>query len=273
MIKHIPDFHLETIMRSGQCFRLNRCMGKEEENNLYSLIAHDRVLLIEDMGGGSYDFTCTEEEFNEIWVSYFDLNLDYNEFCGSVDRNDEFLVRALDYGRGMKILRQDPWETLISFILSQQKNIPAIKKAVETLCVRYGREIGSSVFSFPDSLALAEAGPEGLKNCGIGFRAKYVYDAAVKVLCGDIDLWALDDMCNEELRATLKTIYGVGDKIAACVMLFAYHRLEVFPIDVWIDRVLKERYPEGFPFEKYGSFAGVIQQYLFYYALNGGLGD
>ena len=129
------------------------------------------MLLIEDMGGGSYDFTCTEEEFNEIWVSYFDLNLDYNEFCGSVDRNDEFLVRALDYGRGMKILRQDPWETLISFILSQQKNIPAIKRRWKHCASDMGEKLAPLCFLFR-ILYLAEAGPEGLKNCGIGVQSK-----------------------------------------------------------------------------------------------------
>ncbi|MGI6751886.1 MAG: DNA-3-methyladenine glycosylase family protein [Anaerovoracaceae bacterium] len=271
MNRYIPDINVKTIMDSGQCFRLIRENAKAPDKPRYKLIAGDRLLYIEELGEGYYDFDCTEEDFENIWIPYFDLEEDYDRFSNSIDEGDIFLAAAANFGRGMKILRQDPWETLISFILSQQKNIPAIRRGVETLCERYGRRIGPSEFAFPDPWSLIEAGVEGLKSCGIGFRAKYVYDAAVKVEEGKLNLAALEELENSELKDELKGIYGVGDKIAACVMLFSYHRLDMFPIDVWMNRVLKKHYPDGFPFDRYSSYSGVLQQYLFYYALNGGL--
>lgn len=277
VIKHLPDFNLTSIMRSGQCFRLTRLIPDTDHAGAesYRLIAHGRVLEIKDLSGARYAFHCTEKEYEKLWAPYFDLDEDYRQYCADVDKTDAFLIEAIRYGQGIKILRQEPWETLVSFIISQRKNIQAIRKAVEILCETYGDLIGVSgqdaVYCFPNPQQLKAAGIEGLKDCGLGYRAKYVHDAATKVTDGEIDLQGLSALNNNDMRAVLKTIFGVGDKIADCVMLYAYHRLDVFPVDVWIDRVVKEKYDGQFPLAKYGATAGVLQLYLFYYALNGGL--
>lgn len=257
------DFDIRKIAESGQCFRLDRALDQD-----YLLVAGNRVLRITQTPDG-VRLDCPRETFETTWREYFDLDTDYAAIRDSIDPGDAFLARAGAFGAGIRILRQDPWETLVSFIISQRKNIPAIKRSVATLCKRYGEPIGEGVFAFPTAERLAELDLGCLLDCSLGYRGKYIQSAAGMVASGVIDLRAMQNMNDGDLLETLKRVPGVGEKVANCVMLFGYHRLARFPVDVWIERVFAREYPEGFPFERYAAAGGVLQQYLFYYARNG----
>lgn len=248
------------IAQSGQCFRLNaRADGR------YELLAHGRLLDIEPIEGGAR-FLCGAEEFDALWRGYFDIDTDYTAIRHAVDPADPYLSAAAAFGRGVRILRQDPWETLISFILSQRKNIPAIRGCVEMLCARFGEPIaGAERTAFPEPEALASAELECLLGCSLGYRGKYVQSAARMAASGELNFAAMAGMPDGALYETLLRVPGVGKKVADCTMLFGFHRLGRFPVDVWIERVLAREYPNGFPLERYESFAGVLQQDIFYY--------
>ncbi len=256
------DFDIHKIAESGQCFRFF-----PNGENAFVLVAFSRILHIA-MQEDAVCLDCTEKEFSELWETYFDLSRDYADIRRAVAPEDAFLRAAVQYGEGMRILAQDPWETLISFIISQRKSIPAIKGAIELLCKSCGETLrdGESVFyAFPTAEKVAALSMEELRACALGYRAKYVQGAATMVAEGKIDLDALRTYDDDALLQTLLTIPGVGSKVANCVMLFAYHRLSGFPRDVWINRIIEEEYGGAFPLSRYKGFEGVIQQYMFYY--------
>lgn len=257
------DFNLEKIADSGQCFRLNQL-----EPGRFRLAARDRcVELTERTDAWALD--CSAAEFNALWRSYFDLDENYAAFRAAVPKKDMYLTAATEFGMGIRILRQDPWEMLVTFIISQRKNIPAIRACVETLCTRYGKSLGSE-YAFPSPVALSGAGEEGLHACALGYRAGYVLAATRLVQTGALDLEALASLGDGELMEALMAVPGVGVKVANCVSLFGYHRIAAFPRDVWINRVVREHYRGRFPLYRYRGFAGVMQQYLFYYARHEG---
>ena len=166
------------------------------------------------------------------------------------------------------MLRQDPWEMLVSFIISQRKNIPAIKYCIEAICSRYGEPIecaGETQFSFPSPHRLASLEESHFLACSLGYRAKYVLSAARQIASGALDLSAIATLDDEALFSALLSVSGVGEKVANCVMLFGYHRLARFPRDVWINRMEAREYGGAFPLERYLDSAGALQQYLFYY--------
>ena len=254
------DFDIAKIADSGQCFRAVR------EGDRYRFVTRDRVLYIEQTGVRC-SVSCPMEEWERFWIPYFDLMRDYATVRSRI--GDPFLQAAAEYGKGIRILKQDPWEMLISFILSQRKSIPAIRNAVERLCERFGTPLpspGGAVFAFPTPKALHHADEEELYRCGLGYRTPYVRDAARKVYNGEIDLAALALMPDSGLSDTLKTIRGVGDKVSSCIMLFAYGRTACVPVDTWIGRIIRQ-YGKN-PFEPYGADAGILQQYAFYYLIH-----
>ena len=253
------NFDIKKIAESGQCFRMNK------EGDHFVNIAKGKIIRIYEN-----KLDCTKSEYNSFWIGYFDLESDYSAFLDKIPKSDKFLTDAAEFGRGIRILRQDPWEMLISFIISQRKSIPAIKTAIESLCRNYGDIISESqedyVFAFPTVSRLANASENTLKECGLGYRVPYVLSAARMVENGDLDLEKIAKLSDTELNAELMRVCGVGKKVANCVSLFAYHRIAAFPIDVWIAKVLESKYNNDFPFELYQGFAGVIQQYMFYFA-------
>lgn len=251
------DFDIKKIAESGQCFRLNK------EGDHWVNIAGDKIIRIY---GNRLE--CSKREYNAFWKPYFDLETDYSAFRNKIPRKDKFLLKAADFGKGIRILKQDPWEMLITFIISQRKNIPAIKSSVESICKLYGTEIEDGIFAFPTADQLSKAKESELKNCGLGYRVPYIISASKMVVNGEIDLDELSSYSEQELLNALMSIKGVGIKVANCVSLFGYHRIDAFPIDVWIARVLEEKYNNDFPLNRYNGFAGVIQQYMFYYARN-----
>ena len=264
---HSTQLDIRKIAESGQCFRLN-----EISDNQWQLVAFGRILNINELGQFEYEFGCEQNELSEIWHHYFDLGTDYFALMENIPEDDVFVQAAVEFGKGMRILNQDPWEMLISFIISQRKNISSIKKCIESLSLQFGQEIDDSgIYAFPTPEALAEASEEKLRTCSLGYRLSYVCKASQMVASGELDLeklasLSLFGLSDSELRSHLVSVHGVGPKVAQCVMLFGFHRLDAFPIDVWIDRVINKHYNGHFFVERYAGFAGIIQQYIFYYA-------
>ena len=257
------DFDLKKIVESGQCFR-----ARQLEDNHYFFITGNEVVTIRDERHGCYAVSCNLEQWNKIWVSYFDLNRDYGEIRSHQYGKNDFIDNAISCAQGIRVLRQDPWETLISFIISQRKSIPAISKAVEMLCCQYGHKIAGqavSCYSFPTVQDMGNVSESDLRSCGLGYRAKYVIDAVKKVGTRQVRLDDLSGMTDQELIAALETIDGVGKKVANCVALFAYGRTACVPVDVWIAKAINEECCGVNPFSLYADDAGIIQQYVFYY--------
>ncbi len=257
------DLDLDKIINSGQCFRNRRL-----PDGWCRFITGDHVLSIREDGKDQYRVSCDEEEWDRIWTPYFDLSRSYRAIAREEHGKHPFIDEAIDHGRGLRILRQDPWETLLSFIISQRKSIPAIAKTVEALADKYGHTILTDrgpVRSFPTAKEMEAATEEELSECGTGYRTKYIIDAIQQANSGSLDLEAIaaapDDFLIEELRK----VYGVGKKVADCVALFAYGRLSRVPVDVWIARAIDDECEGRSPFSLYGENAGIIQQYVFYY--------
>ena len=261
MIVHIPGFDLALTADSGQCFRFSRA-----QEGSFSLIAFGKRLGISSLGSDRFSLDCGEADFERIWRPYFDLDCDYSAFGRDIPAQDRFLLAAHAYAGGLRILRQSPWECLVSFIISQRKNIPAIRSCVETLCRRYGDQIDEKNWAFPAPARLAGLSLEELQACSLGYRSGYILQTARWVAQGSIDLAGLSELDDPCLHEALCLLPGVGDKVSHCVMLFAYHRLSAFPRDVWINRVIGNEYGGSFPLHLYTGCAGVIQQYMFCYA-------
>ncbi len=245
----------------GQCFRFERI-----DDTMYKLYACGRVLTVKKTEQGWLFCDISEEEFKKSFIDYFDLERDYGQIISSFS-GDENITRAANAGGGIRIFRQDGWETLVSFIISANNNIPRIKKIINSLCCLLGEE-NNGYYSFPTPEKIMQAGIEGLAPIKAGFRAKYIYDAACKVASGEVSLEYIKNCGYLNALAELKKIKGVGDKVANCVLLFGFGYYEAFPIDVWVKRVIAKYYGEGFDPTALGSYAGIAQQYLFYYERN-----
>lgn len=210
----------------------------------------------------SYIFDCSIEEFENIWVSYFDLNTDYSEFQDKVS-DDSFLVGAMQYGGGIRILRQDLWEMIVSYIISQRNNIPRIQKSVEMLSKNFGNYIktidGNEIYSFP---TIEQLKGGNLSVASLGYRETYI-----RALCenDDFNMDILHGLNDEDVKNTLLQIKGVGEKVANCIMLFGLHRMNSYPRDVWVNRLIDDVYDGEFNADKYIGFAGYVQQLQFYY--------
>lgn len=259
-------FSLEQIAVSGQCFRMDRL-----DDGRYCVIAADRYLCA-SQNGDMVSFECAEKEYEEFWKHYFDLDTDYGRYIAAIDKKDSYLMAAAEAGKGIRILNQDLWEMIVSFIISQQNNIPRIKKCISNICRAYGKHMtasdGTCYYSFPEPGALACLEEDALMECNLGYRSKYVVRTARDIDSGKFDMENLFKCGYGEARERLLKLYGVGGKVADCICLFALHKIDAFPIDTHIKQVLAEHYSQGFPFERYEGFAGVLQQYIFYYDLN-----
>ncbi len=254
-------FDVAKIAESGQCFRLLPL-----HDGRYQLVAMGRLLLLDPRTPGRMGFACGEAEFTAIWRSYFHLDGEYAAYHAAIPKDDAFLQAAARFGRGIRILRQEPWEMLVSFIISQRKNLPGIRTCVSRLCELCGQPIeGGAIRAFPTPEALADQPLDALSACGLGYRGPYIKQTAQMVARGQLNLSSISALPDHELLEELRRAPGVGVKVASCVMLFGYHRLDAFPIDVWIERVLERRYHGAFDPTPYRGFAGVLQQYMFFY--------
>lgn len=257
-IKGIEHFSLPETLDCGQAFRW------EEKDGFWQGVAFDRFLKLKKNDDGSVIlFDTTEEDFNNIWIDYFDLNRDYNEIITAVS-NNEILKTACEYGKGIRVLNQEPWETLCSFIISQNNNIKRIKGIISRLCENFGEE-KNGYYTFPTAEKIAKLTLEDLAVLRSGFRAKYILDAAIKVSNSEVDLNALKNMSVDQAREELMKIKGVGPKVADCALLFSHKHIEAFPKDVWIKRAMEKLFGGELPKEAV-QYAGIIQQYIFFYA-------
>ena len=263
-ITGLNDFDPVKIFECGQCFRWDA-----DENGTYSGVAHGRAARVRRCGESIF-ITGTPEDIETVWRDYFDLDLDYADIRRRLCV-DDFITMAAEYGAGIRILRQDRWEALCSFIISQCNNIPRIKKIISSLCREFGDRFcfdGAEFFTFPSAERLAALNAEALAPIRCGYRADYIIGAAKAVAFGELDLKALSHATPEEARATLKKLRGVGDKVADCAVLFGLHLLDAFPLDVWMKRAVAQYYGTSFDPRLFSPYAGIAQQYIFYYMRN-----
>ncbi|HBL40803.1 MAG TPA: 8-oxoguanine DNA glycosylase [Ruminococcaceae bacterium] len=262
LLKNCSHFDPALSCDCGQAFRW-RC----DENGRWHGIASGHRLSFQLTDNGDVRFyDTTEEEFCAFWVAYFDLNRDYETVCSRL-KSDKALSDAILFCPGIHILRQDPWEALCSFILSQNNNIPRIKGIIERLCEHFGEKLAPSCFSFPSAERIASLSVTELSVLRAGFRAKYVLDAARKVTNGTVDFLKIERSDLETGREELKKIIGVGAKVAECVLLYGFGKMQAFPVDVWVRRIMAELYPNGLPACVRGN-EGIAQQYLFHWKRN-----
>lgn len=272
VIEGLKDFNIEEILECGQCFRFIKL-----DDLKYSITALGRVLTAEQKGDSLTLYDCTAGEFEAKWRHYFDMDRDYGAIKEKISYNDDIMRSAVNYAGGIRLLNQEPYECLLSFIISQNNNIPRIKGIIVAMSDKYGTD-----GNFPTLGQLSDVTEDDLFALKMGFRNKYIYDAVHKLLAGEVRLDTLIDMPCDEAREELKKIKGVGNKVADCVLLFSLGHREVFPIDVWVRRVVSELYFDGeeqslnaiadFARNKWGELAGYAQQYLFYYARSGSMG-
>ena len=261
----------------GQCFRFEKVENSRHECE-YSGVAFGRFVSFANDGGALYIYNVTEEDFYSIWADYLGLFDGYAKISEDIlSRSDsQALKNAVKFGNGIHILRQEPWETVCSFIISQNNNIPRIKKIVAALCESIGDPIDASnmtshgasrvEYSFPNATQVAAYGTDNLFALKTGFRAKYIYDAATKVRDREIDFSTIFEEKDLSICSDiLCSIKGVGPKVAACSLLFGFGKHAAFPIDVWIKRAIEKYFPGDFDAARLGPYAGIAQQYLFYY--------
>ncbi len=257
-VEGVTDLDLAQTLDCGQSFRW------ADTGDGFRGIAFNREVLMRLDGNTLYIDNTTAEDFEKIWMPYLDLELDYGAIRTEISRLHPVLAEAAQYAPGIRILRQEPWEALCTFIISQNNNIKRIKGIVARLCESFGEPVGSG-FSFPEAERLAALEAEDLTPLRAGFRAKYIIDAARKISSGEVNL----EMCRtadyDEARAELMKIKGVGKKVADCTLLFGLHRVEAFPVDVWMKRAMEKLFPDMTP-ESFGEYAGIAQQYIFHYS-------
>ena len=272
-------FNLKDIFECGQCFRWN-----EQEDGSYTGIWKENVVNVKKEGE-DYIFTgiCKSRNLEEEIKEYFDFNRDYEKLKKELSQIDDYMKESIKYGKGIRILNQDLWETIISFIISANNNIPRIKGIIERLSERYGKKIewrGKEYYTFPTPEELKDVTVEEYRKLGLGFRDIRLYETTKMILEGKVDLKELEENSNTiEVREKLLTLSGVGPKVADCILLFStLKRFEVFPIDVWVRRVMNDLYIknedetkvnkkqiEKMAQDKFGNLAGLAQQYLFNY--------
>jgi len=258
ILKDIPFFGLADTLDCGQAFRFSN------DNCGYTGVVNGRILRICEIDEEIIIHNMKEDEFYDYYYNYFTLDIDYKEleklFC-----TDPVMKKAMAFAKGTRLLRQDVFEVLISFIISQNNNIKRIKGIIRRLCEEFGEKIHDDFYAFPTAETLAGLSENDLSPLKAGFRNKYIIDAAKKVYSGEVDLEALKTLPIEDAREQLMKIKGVGPKVAECVLLFGCWRFEAFPLDVWMKRVMEFYYPNGFP-AKFYKYGGIAQQYLFHYA-------
>lgn len=293
ILEGLKNFDIKQILECGQCFRWD----KISDTN-YIIVAYGTVIEVLQEGDKATIYNSNEEDFNNIWINYFDLERDYDEIKTELAK-DEILQKSVDFGYGIRILNQDPFEMLISFIISARNSIPSIKKTVKKICEAWGERIeykGVEYYTFPTPKAIKEATLEDIQGTGASFRSKYIVDTIKKVNEAievkedmennpdkyserpeilDFDLEYIKSLNDDECHVALQKFMGVGAKVADCIMLFSMAKHSAFPVDVWIKRAMIYFYvaPDVslnkmrvFARDKFGAYSGMAQQYLFYYA-------
>ena len=281
VISGVSDFYPKHIFECGQCFR-----WEAEEDGSYTAIAFDKVINVSLEGGNIILKNSSIDDVEKIWISYFDLDTDYSVLKEKLSEIDEYLKASAKFGYGIRILRQDFHEMIISFIISARNSIPMIKKSVESLSQSLGEHIdtfnGKKYYSFPTMQALRDADLQLIRDAKTAFRAPYIQKTASIVVENNIKSSDFDKLSLDECSEKLQELQGVGAKVADCIALFGLAKYDAFPVDVWVKRVIGEFYLQDvdmslpkirkFCIDKFGSLGGYAQQYLFYYARENGIG-
>ena len=278
IIEDIKSFELKDIFDCGQCFRWN-----EQEDGSYTGVFEENVLNVSKTNNEIIFKGICKEDIKKTVEKYFDLNRNYEEIKNKLSKIDENMKKSIEYGKGIRILNQDLWETIISFIISANNNIPRIKGIIERLSKKYGKEIdwnGNKYYTFPTAEELKDVTIQEYRELGLGFRDIRLYETTHMILDKKVNLEEMQKNPNTfEVREQLLSLSGVGPKVADCILLFStLKRFEVFPIDVWVRRVMNDLYIhnpdetkvnkkeiEKIAKEKFGDLAGLAQQYLFYW--------
>ena len=278
VLKNPKSFNLEHIFECGQCFRWNK-----EKDKSYTGIFKENLLNVKQEGEDFVFRGICKGDIKEEIEEYFDLSRNYEEMKSKLEKIDESMAISIKYGEGIRLLNQELWETIISFIISANNNIPRIKGIIERLSAKYGKEIiynGKIYYTFPTPEQLKNASVEDYRKLGLGFRDVRLYETVHMVLDGKVNLEKMQkEKDTLKIRQELLSLSGVGPKVADCILLFStLKRLEVFPIDVWVRRVMNELYIKNpdenkvnkkeimrVANEKFGTLAGIAQQYLFYW--------
>ena len=277
ILKNPESFNLVHIFECGQCFRWNK-----EDDGSYTGVIKDGVLNVREDGENYLFKGVLSRKIEDVVYDYFDLKTNYTKLKEKLSAIDDFMKESIDFGYGIRILNQDLWECIISFIISANNNIPRIKKIIERLSLNYGNEIefnGKIYYSFPTVESLSKASVEDLRNLGLGFRDKRVYKTTKMILQNQIDLEKLKVSNNTTyIEEELLKLDGVGEKVANCIMLFALKRFDTFPVDVWVRRVINDLYIheeneekvskikiKKMAKEKFSDYQGLAQQYLFFW--------
>lgn len=258
---NIHDLSLKDTLDCGQCFRWKEM----DDGGFYGVVRGKAVTALMDNDRLIIDGA--EEADRALWADYFDLGLDYSAVREHLASLHPVMADAARFAPGIRILRQEPFEALICFIISQNNNIKRITGIVDRLCEHFGELIGDGVYAFPTADRLAALSPDELAPIRAGFRHRYIIDAAKKVADGTVDLEQIRRLPYDEARASLMQITGVGVKVADCVLLYGLHRLEGFPLDVWMKRAMAALF-DGLDPSAFGKYAGIAQQYIFHYARN-----
>ena len=278
ILKNISSFEPKHIFECGQCFR-----WEKEDDGSYTGIVKNNVINVKKVNNEVIFYSIGADNLEELVKEYFDLERNYEDIKNTLSKVDSYLENSINYGNGIRILNQDLWETIISFIISANNNIPRIKGIINRLSYKYGNKIiwnNKEYYTFPTVESLSKATVEELRKTGLGFRDIRVYETTQKILNKQVDLEELHkEKDTKKIREILLTLSGVGPKVADCILLFStLKRFDVFPIDVWVRRVMNDLYIknedetkvdkkeiEKIAKEKYGNLEGIAQQYLFYW--------
>lgn len=277
VIENQDSFNIVDIFECGQCFRWNKI-----DENTYIGVIKSAVIKVKQENNKITFIGKSTQDFKKTINYYFDLETNYSEYKNKLSKIDEFMKESIEFGSGIRILRQDLWECIISFIISANNNIPRIKKIIERISKKYGKKIefeGEEFYEFPTPEELSKASIEDLRALGTGFRDKRIYNTTKMILNKEVDLDKIISLENtQDMRNELLKLDGVGPKVADCILLFALKRLDVFPIDVWVRRVMNDLYIHNeieekvnkielqkLAEDKFGKLAGIAQQYLFYW--------
>ncbi len=282
-LEGVNGFDVSKSFDCGQSFRFDRVEATKHENE-FSGTAHNKYISVAQDGDTLYLYNVTMREYNEVFKEYLALDRDYDEINRDIlaISDNPTLKEAVETASGIRILKQEPWEAICSFIISQNNNIPRIKKIIASLSQKCGKRVDISLmqghiseshmenegnfYSFPTAEEILPLGVDGLFALKTGFRAKYIFDASEKMQSGEIELSFLKSAdSTAECSAHLCSVKGIGPKVAACALLFGFARLDAFPVDVWIKKVMAKYFDPDFSPEDLGKYAGVAQQYLFYY--------
>lgn len=271
IINNLKDFELDHIFECGQCFR-----WKKQNDGSYTGVIKEGVINIKKENDTATICGEVVGNIEDIFYSYFDMDTDYQKIKSILCENDANMKMASDYGYGIRILQQDTWEMVVSFIISAANNIPRISKTIENISREYGKMVefqGEVFYLFPTPEELSKAKIEDLRKLNLGFRDKYVYAVTQKIANGEVNLENLKNMSLKDAKKELMKLPGIGAKVADCILLFSMGKKEAFPVDTWIKKVMNELYIEStnitkineYALNKFGNYAGIAQQYLFYY--------